>query len=308
MTTTVTVPVEQLENWRNDLSLHGVGGIETAVEIDAMLHAAPAPEGGAVSDAIRAKYDQVKGTAYRAGTPAERMKDGRLQGLNDALAIAMVAEERTALATREEAPVETTEQLAKRLIGEVVAEDEARRKLIGLIEQWAGESEYDAEDMAALADDILHAFNGPPVVREEAPAEAGEDGVRGLISEAIQGLERAIASTRFDSAAKEVFAACVDDFRKVLRAQPQAREEAQPVAWRWRVGDDTPWCPTDREPKSPLLQVQPLYTHPAPDALRDAVEALEKIENPRSDFDLKHSRSVARQALAALQAEQKGGA
>ncbi|WP_338578670.1 hypothetical protein V8J38_16840 (plasmid) [Brevundimonas olei] len=53
-------------------------------------------EGGAVSDAIRAKYDQVKGTTYRAGTPAERMKDGRLQGLNDALAIAMVSEERAA--------------------------------------------------------------------------------------------------------------------------------------------------------------------------------------------------------------------
>ena len=52
--------------------------------------------------------------------------------------------------------------------------DDARRKLIHCIEQWDGETEYDAEDIAALADDILDAFGGPPA-REEAPGEgAGE--------------------------------------------------------------------------------------------------------------------------------------
>ena len=56
------------------------------------------------------------------------------------------------------------------------SEDEARRKLIECIDQWDSEMEYDAEDRASLADDILHAFNGPPVVSHEAPAEgAGED-------------------------------------------------------------------------------------------------------------------------------------
>lgn len=54
---------------------------------------------------------------------------------------------------------------------EAPGEDEARRKLIQCIEQWDGETEYDADDLASLADGILHAFNGPPVV---SPAAADE--------------------------------------------------------------------------------------------------------------------------------------
>lgn len=48
--------------------------------------------------------------------------------------------------------------------------DDARRKLIHCIEQWDGETEYDAEDIAALADDILDVFASPPT-REEAPGD-----------------------------------------------------------------------------------------------------------------------------------------
>lgn len=115
----------------------------------------------------------------------------------------------------------------------------------------------------------------------------------------------------------------VMDLEHALRAQPQAREDVQPVAWRWRVGDDTPWCPTDREPKSPLLQVQPLYTHPAPDALRVAVEALKAAGRAISaqyalaqaeyqhldhlatkhDKIVQEGRRAIREALATLQAE-----
>jgi len=173
--------------------------------------------------------------------------------------------------------------------------------------------------------------------REEAPAEAGEDDVRGLIGEAIQGLERAIASTRYDSASKEVFAACVDDFRKVLRAFMQAREDAQPYGWiyeRFDVGSG--WCAPNewhpaqftRTPPKPETSrnVITLYTHPAPDALREAVEALEpfaraadKLDGHWSEDDWRWNDSVlsgvtvrdirrARQVRAALQAEQKGGA
>lgn len=43
-----------------------------------------------------------------------------------------------------------------------LSEGEARQKLISCIDQWDSEMEYDAEDRASLADDILHAFNGPP--------------------------------------------------------------------------------------------------------------------------------------------------
>ena len=101
-----------------------------------------------------------------------------------------------ALTPRHEAPVfhanlmshEDNEAWAKLDRREAPAsEDEARRKLIQCIEQWDGETEYDADDLASLADSILHAFNGPPVVSPaapvqlssnpcqlEAPAEAGE--------------------------------------------------------------------------------------------------------------------------------------
>lgn len=48
-----------------------------------------------VSAAIRAKYDAVNSAAYNPGTTAERNKIGRLQGLNDAIAIAMVHEDLT---------------------------------------------------------------------------------------------------------------------------------------------------------------------------------------------------------------------
>lgn len=51
-----------------------------------------------------------------------------------------------------------------------VGEDDVRRRLITCIEQWDGEMEYDAEDRASLADDILHEFNGPPVVDLSPPS------------------------------------------------------------------------------------------------------------------------------------------
>jgi hypothetical protein len=47
-------------------------------------------------------------------------------------------------------------------------EVDARRRLLQRIEQWDGETEYDAEDIASLADDILHEFNGAPVLSSSA--------------------------------------------------------------------------------------------------------------------------------------------
>ena len=51
---------------------------------------------------------------------------------------------------------------------EALSEDDIRRRLIQRIEQWDGETEYDAEDIASLADDILHEFNGAPVLSSSA--------------------------------------------------------------------------------------------------------------------------------------------
>lgn len=75
--------------------------------------------------------------------------------------------------------------------------DDARRKLIHCIEQWDGETEYDAEDIAALADDILDVFASPPA-REEAPdAPSWRDEYNRVeaIREAADGQDRIARST-----------------------------------------------------------------------------------------------------------------
>lgn len=102
--------------------------------------------------------------------------------------------------------------------------------------------------------------------------------------------------------------------------QPPAREDAQPVAWRAKLGRHDSWVHVTYDPtgQSGWHSAQPLYTHPAPDALRVAVEALEpfaRLELPKKPvgnagaWSLLHSDiRRAKEALAALQAEQKGGA
>lgn len=120
-----------------------------------------------------------------------------------------------------------------------------------------------------------------------------------------------------------------------LRAQPPAREDAQPVASAYRVrperDDPEEWALMHPERAFDYLgrsgwETQPLYTHPAPDALREAVKALElaairfdeiyeaaevddvayrneaTIHGINGNADV--ARSEVRQALAALQAEQ----
>lgn len=144
----------------------------------------------------------------------------------------------------------------------------------------------------------LSDFLAALATREEAPAEAGE-----LVQD--------------------------EDFHgsfSMPYSQPQAREDALPVAWRYkaRLSDlaRSHWHYTDRDPSAAktITDIQPLYTHPAPDALRVAVEALEKIADARV-FDERgedyrgiahpyracradETEQVAIKALAALQAEQ----
>lgn len=107
-----------------------------------------------------------------------------------------------------------------------------------------------------------------------------------------------------------------------LRAQPQAREDAQPVGGDWQsiamwmgfaasvIKSGEPW--TDQcqrefdEAKAAYARL--LATHPAPDALRVAVEALEAARDAlpvRSERSRNvEVRGKIDQALAALQAEQ----
>ncbi|WP_024354181.1 hypothetical protein [Brevundimonas naejangsanensis] len=123
-----------------------------------------------------------------------------------------------------------------------------------------------------------------------------------------------------------------------LRAQPPARDDAQPVAWRveYRMPNGRmsgvqlfgtrAAVEFAQEEASQPTTVSAIYTHPAPDALRVAVEALEPFAKAGELFDTgkyqQHDAAIyspaagrdfnihsghllkARQALAALQAEQ----
>jgi len=187
--------------------------------------------------------------------------------------------------------------------------------------------------------------NAPALAtREEAPAEAEEDftPVTGLWKDqSLSRLERVKAHRmEFRSDVSQAVKAVDEEASRqslsALRAQPPAREDAQPFGY-WvehRSGENPVLIRYGSfVPASDHYKITALYTHPAPDALRVAVEALEKIERWHGEFpetgefwlnddktpserpisygsaygsngERDFMRSVARQALAALQAEQ----
>ncbi|MGX1748000.1 hypothetical protein ACWID1_16090, partial [Brevundimonas sp. NPDC055320] len=108
----------------------------------------------------------------------------------------------------------------------------------------------------------------------EAPAEAGEPAV-------IKGDGFNPQGGGFATLIVDGVRYTADQVRAAIRAQPQAREDAQPVAWRM-IGRDGSTISLQAEPYhggfAHMMEsdvgctVQPLYTHPAPDALRVAVE------------------------------------
>jgi len=104
-----------------------------------------------------------------------------------------------------------------------------------------------------------------------------------------------------------------------LRAQPQAREDARPVAWLETNRTNGERRATVRQPSdTPTMRKRwtytPLYTHPAPDALRGGlrdryVAIALMVERAWTAGEPDHVIArTARKALAALQGEQKGGA
>jgi len=162
---------------------------------------------------------------------------------------------------------------------------------------------------APLAVDIAAAL----ATRVEATAEAGEIWNLTRYSPVSSGNNRAMMEE--DEAGLYVLR------KDALRAQPQAREDVQPVAWRYRTAPHRTWHLTERSTDAEYeisdgSEVQPLFTHPAPDALLEAVEAyltaVDDLETPVMSPSLGlHRKEVARQALcklrealAALQAEQ----
>lgn len=195
--------------------------------------------------------------------------------------------------------------------------DDARRKLIHCIEQWDGETEYDAEDIAALADDILDVFASPPA-REEAPAEgAGERD-----EDTAAAIERLSAmAEQPDVPGFPYSMARFTGLRLVLAAlrnrtsEPEAGE-AIPTNVYWSAEgqnfyrmDTRAGCGLKFYAKwRDRISEFPTEPHPAPataDKLRVAVDLLNDciwLDTDTGDYRVEHDGSVekARAILAAL--------
>ena len=193
-----------------------------------------------------------------------------------------------------------------------------------------------------------------PPAREESPAEAGEDAIKAACVAWHQAKDENPFNVLYHGAwcgsfphqtGPERWTFTVPAMKQAveayLRAQPPAREDAQPVAWL-RAVDEEMVCAhlgvadaedsfeTAKKKLASLIQWNIAVAtdpsvggHPAPDALRVAVEALDAITD--LSVNLRHGGpdsmdlhglsealssaiDIAYEALAALQAEQKGGA
>lgn len=203
------------------------------------------------------------------------------------------------------ATTETKEQRAKRLIGEVVVEEETQPAA------WV--DPYVLQRLDENLSGVIYSRQGrgarqalytKPQAREDAPAEAGELEWKVDYNAVVavsaylqkQGLlDSAKAVERMLSRAA-AYRNCRDAHAELaaLRAQPQAREDAQPVGWNGRgkcdCWDDTGLCPRCF-PDVP--------EHPAPDALRVAVAALEAAKT----LAMKHAPlSIAPKIIKAIAA------
>jgi len=240
---------------------------------------------------LKAALDQEKRGADKAGCDGWRAQEMCRQ-------IVQLLEPLTAAPVREEGRAWTPDDMRE------LVSDEQVRHLVSATDVAQGRSRLC---------DILNAL----ATREEAPAEAGEDTL-----DAWREFEGDHLTDGKGNATAETYRLCraAFDAGAALRAQPQAREEAQPVAWRWRYEEDgvTPWYfgaarPTTTTGIADPTNVEPLYTTPpAPEAekLRSALTRIAAIEN---GWNRPHRPATARQmvedcvsiALAALQQEGK---
>lgn len=292
------------------------------------LSAAPAPEGGAgdwsydltscpKSEPFLIAYDDgdVRMGHYldnsKSSVPWEGIRPFFVAERWDAKIIAWA--KRPALATREEAPADMTDCKTCRGNGEIVTD----------WERYLGPPEPGDQGDEGTAD----CPDCDGIGKVEAPAEAGEYQVGEFIG------RQPVLCQHGSTDPNNLCDYCEGDKVWPGCAQPPAREDAQPVAWRWRVKRTETWHATTsrefaHEHDADLCETEPLYTHPAPDALRVAVEALtaamrvmtriaatssanldQAITNIAEMREAAlHGADAADQALAALQAEQKGGA
>jgi hypothetical protein len=269
---------DQIVEWPDIITALRQRDINTEAEIEALRAPSREPEGGAGwSAAIEAAAKTVeRQIPDAAGGPMSHTNTARVFMFDAVKAI-------RALATREEAPANT------------------------------------GECPCNLKADDCHP--DCPHGREEAPAEAGavdEDWIRGLIGEAVVMAEDQERSDESDAEICRISESVLDAIRPYLRAQSQAREDAQPVAWI--DPEDLSFLATGNpltttlSPRAGEEFPAALYTHPAPDALRVAVEALDEAKAVLNNTAISNALRIVGayeavlKALAALQAEQKGGA
>ena len=127
---------------------------------------------------------------------------------------------------------------------------------------------------------LARALAAAHVTRSAEPGAIDEDWIRGLIGEAVVMAEDQEREDESDEEICRIAESVLNAIRPYLRAQPPASEDAQPVAWRM-VGPDGGLIGMRSEPYHSGFErmmkadvgcvVQPLYIHPAPDALRVAV-------------------------------------
>ncbi|MCO8017545.1 hypothetical protein NI456_01605 [Brevundimonas diminuta] len=238
--------------------------------IQAALSAAPAPDGGAVDES---RLKSVVSMLERVAGPTASV---RIYEHEAKLILA-------ALATREEA-------LALENPEEPSAPENAR--------DWPSEE--------APADHVSDA-------RQMVEASAGAEGdvlttMRDHYTFALKGPWPGVATPHYALAG--LFQMAGDEI-EALRAQPQAREDAGLTVHLVSDGGDIfrikKW-----ENHGLREGSHRLHTHPAPDALREALSRAEyvltSVQRESSDSWLVHDAGVALESLAALQAEQKGGA
>ena len=191
----VTVPVEPTEammkaadavDWNNEDERASVINMWQA-----MLSAAPAPEGGGVETALKIATDLHH--AYEQliyGLPkyleAENLTDEENMIREAWITLDVTAHRIAALATREEAPddhVSDARQMVEAPAEAVEVDEDWIRGLIGeavcMAEDQEREDESD-EEICRIAESVLNAIRpylrAQPPAREEAPAEAGEIG------------------------------------------------------------------------------------------------------------------------------------
>jgi len=265
------------------------------------LSAAPAPEGGVVDgDALKIATDLH--TAFEKliyGLPkyleAENLTDEENMIREAWITLDVTVHRLAALATREEAPAEAGELVADLTVLSTCDDMEVSHS--------GGDT-----NVGDVARRCLNRLRAKPPAREDGgdrPIEASwTDGV----THAYVNLSAALSAER--QAWRQKLGLRIASVRYLDVEVPPAREDAQPVAKVVRLGFSKGGISfTSAGNEADLPDGTPLFTHPAPDALRVAVALLERWYATRSEMSGAGTvETETRQFIATLQAEQKGGA